>query len=451
MLFRKKKPAAKTAFESLSAHFAPEPLTNITVTERRFPDRVRPDLQKAIERFSKDDGVLKHFFGVKKSYDHSGIRFTEMLIPSDHDPVFSVPPQYEEVDIGHDERVRCLTNGLWLMRVQNTPVALLLEPPSQFSRDGGLRFQFASINNAAGTALATEFFRRLETAVQESVCYRGKILSLEQGDQYSGVWTGISVHRLRAVERDQVVLPKETLDLVERNVIRFIEQRQRLRELGLPTKKGLLFYGPPGTGKTHTIHYLAGSLKGHTTFIMSAEQVGLLSEYMTLARLLQPSILVMEDVDLIARERSQMNSVCEEVLLNKLLNEMDGLRTDADILFLLTTNRPEALEAALASRPGRIDQAIEFPLPDEAGRAKLIKLYASGLHLFDWVVERTAQKTHGVSAAFIKELMRRAAQFMMEREGAEVEMKDVEAALEEMLFTGGTLNRNLLGAGDSGL
>ena len=93
---------------------------------------------------------------------------------------------------------------------------------------------------------------------------------------------------------------------------------------------------------------------------------------MGLARLLQPSMVVIEDVDLIARDRTTMGSPCEEAMLNKLLNEMDGLRPDADILFVLTTNRPGALEAALASRPGRVDQAIEFPLPDEEGRTKLV-------------------------------------------------------------------------------
>ena len=89
----------------------------------------------------------------------------------------------------------------------------------------------------------------------------------------------------------------------------------------MATKKGLLFYGPPGTGKTHTIHFLAKALKGHTMLLISAEQVALLDEYMSLARLLQPSIVVIEDVDLIARDREKMDSPCEEVLLNKLLNE----------------------------------------------------------------------------------------------------------------------------------
>ena len=202
-------------------------------------------------------------------------------------------------------------------------------------------------------------------------------------------------------------------------MIRFVGLRPRLTGLGLATKKGLLFYGPPGTGKTHTIHYLAGALPGHTTLLITAEQVGLLDEYMTLARLLQPSVVVIEDVDLIARDRTTMDSPCEEVLLNKLLNEMDGLRPDAEILFVLTTNRPEALEAALASRPGRVDQAIEFPLPDEEGRTKLVRLYARGMErAARRSCRATVKRTEGVGASFIKELMRRSVQFHLERDGS---------------------------------
>src|SRR5947208_6370418 len=128
---------------------------------------------------------------------------------------------------------------------------------------------------------------------------------------------------------------------------------------------------------------------------------------MNLARLLQPAIFVIEDVDLIARDRTQMGP-CEESLLNGLLNQMEGLKEDADILFILTTNRPEQLESALASRPGRTDQAIEVPLPDDVGRNKLVQLYGRGLPLGDAVVSEAAQRTKGVGAAFIKELMRRA-------------------------------------------
>ncbi len=229
-------------------------------------------------------------------------------------------------------------------------------------------------------------------------------------------------------------------------MIGFVAQRERLKSLGLPAKKGLLFYGPPGTGKTYTIHYLATRLKDHTTLLITAEQVGLLDHYFQLARFLQPSIVVIEDADLIARSRENMNSPCEEVLLNKLLNEMDGLREDSEIIFVLTTNRPDQLESALASRPGRIDQAIEFPLPDEDGRRRLALLYACGLRLRPEVVELIVRRTAGASAALIKELMRRSAQFLLESGREYLESRHIDAALEEMLFDGGSLNAKLLGA-----
>src|SRR5262249_15213993 len=118
-------------------------------------------------------------------------------------------------------------------------------------------------------------------------------------------------------------------------------------------------------------------------------------------------------------------------------------------LFILTTNRPDSLEAALASRPGRIDQAIEFPLPDENGRRSLVRLYACGLPLDDTVVETIVRRTVRASAAFIKELMRRAAQFYVQNgSSGNLQLADVNAALEEMLFTGGSLNAKLLGAAE---
>src|SRR5205085_616671 len=104
-------------------------------------------------------------------------------------------------------------------------------------------------------------------AVQKGTCYRGKILSLEYQEMFSGQACGIRVHKLRLVQRDQVVLPPATLELLDRNVVQFVKQRPRLAKLGLATKKGLLFYGPPGTGKTHTIHYLARHVEGQTTFL----------------------------------------------------------------------------------------------------------------------------------------------------------------------------------------
>lgn len=440
--------SSSTVSALLAQHFKPQPTSSITISERQFPFRVRADLQRSIDQLFGNEVKIIHFCGVRKEYSHEGATLSDCIIDSQHNPTVSIPPEHEELDIGEDEPIRVLKNGLWLLEKSDVPFAVLLAPSGRYGCVTGLQFQIGTPNTPEGTQLAQEFFKHLEASIVKAESYRGKILSLEEAEHsYSGESGGIAVHKLRVVERDQVILPEATLSLLDRNVIQFVKQRERLAQFKQSTKKGLLFFGPPGTGKTHTIHYLARALEGHTTLLISAEQVGLLSEYMTLARLLQPSMVVMEDVDLIARDRKDMNSVCEEVLLNKLLNEMDGLKEDADILFVLTTNRPETLEAALASRPGRIDQAIEFPLPDSDGRRKLVELYAQGVSLDAQCVDEIVSRTDGVSAAFIKELVRRIVQYHIERNGdGSINHGDIDSALDEMLFRGGLLNLKLLGA-----
>ena len=445
---RRLKMAPQTLIADLILnHFHPVAVENITISERRFPFRVRADLQRAVDRLFGSKTTIRHFCGVRQEYSHQDLTLAACVVHSEHHPPVAVPPQYEEIDVGDEEPIRCLKNGIWLLEQGPHRFVVLLGPVALFGQVTGIQFQIGTVNNPEGTRITQEFFRHLEESVLKAESYRGKILSLEQAaHSYSGESAGIQVHKLRTVERDQVVLPQKTLDLLDRNVIEFVRQRPQLSKFRQATKKGLLFYGPPGTGKTHTIHYLAKALPGHTTLLITAEQVGLLAEYMTLARLLQPSIVVIEDVDLVARDRNEMGA-CEEILLNKLLNEMDGLKENADILFILTTNRPEALEHALASRPGRVDQAIEFPLPDAEGRDKLVRLYAPGVELSPEVASEIVKRTDRVSAAFIKELMRRSVQFHLERNGSgRIQLPDVENALEEMLFSGGSLNLKLLGA-----
>src|SRR5262249_5876366 len=142
-----------------------------------------------------------------------------------------------------------------------------------------------------GAGLARRILDRIENHVKTASSYRGRVISLGSTDRYTGRMGPIRVHKLRRVDRDQLVLPARTVELLDRNVIGFVEQRERLKAFGLPAKKGLLFYGPPGTGKTHTIHYLATCLPQHTTLLITAEEVGLLEHYFQLARFLQPSIL----------------------------------------------------------------------------------------------------------------------------------------------------------------
>ena len=429
------------ACDVLDWHFAGVPRSKLVTTVRQFPGHMRADVQAAIDRLFASAIRL---FGINEEQRYETLSISRLLRDGRYAQAIA-PLQYFDVDIGEKSPVKCLDNGLWLCNQDDLRYAVLLSTHREYSRETGIRIEIAVPSGAAGVALVQQCFGELEQAVQAARTYRGKILSFDADGDYRGRARGITVHRLPPVTRDEVILPEQTLRLLDRNVLNFVGTRDRLRQLGQSTRKGILLYGPPGTGKTHTIRYLASHLPGHTTLIITAEQVGLLGAYMNLARLLQPSMVVIEDVDLIARDRGAMGP-CQESLLNKLLNEMDGLKEDADILFVLTTNRPEDLEGALAGRPGRIDQAIEVPLPDEIGRTKLVRLYGKELPLGNATVTEAARRSEGTSCAFIKELMRRLAQASLARDGGNsVTSADIDEALDDMLFSGGHLNARLLG------
>ena len=119
----------------------------------------------------------------------------------------------------------------------------------------------------------------------------------------------------------------------------------------------------------------------------------------------QPALVVLEDCDLIAEDRSF--GPMAKPLLFEVLDALDGIDADADVAFLLTTNRVEHLERALSQRPGRVDLAAEIPLPDERGRRALIRLYAGALFSDD-AVDDVARGSEGTTASFAKELVRRA-------------------------------------------
>ena len=154
-------------------------------------------------------------------------------------------------------------------------------------------------------------------------------------------------------------------------------------------------------------------------------------------------------MDLVAQERTYGPFGSSPVLF-ELMNEMDGLGDDADIAFVLTTNRPDALEPALAARPGRVDLAVELPLPDDDARRQLLQLYGRGLDLELKDPESVVRRTGGVTASFVKELLRRAALAAAEGGRTAVTDEDVGLVLDELLSETSALTRVLLGAAPPG-
>ncbi len=440
-------PTTKFRFthELLDWHFGEVYPDTIVKTSRNYPGRVRADLQIAVENLFDANSI--RVVGIKQDHGHEQLELMA-LWTSGRSAKAIAPISFEEIDIGEAEPKRCQTNGLWLLKQEGTCFAVVLSRELDYQGGFKILLEIAGSQGETIASVSRDIFDAIETQLRKAHSYRGKVLSLEQSPHYGGASTGITVHQMESVQRNQVILPEKTLDALDRTIIRFCESRNSIRKLGLQTKRGVMFYGQPGTGKTHTIRYLASQLEGHTTFLITAEQVALLPEYFALARLMQPVIFVIEDADLLAKSREYMGSTGQEVLLNQLLNEMDGLKEEADILFVLTSNKPEILEEALIARPGRVDQAIEFPKPDDNCRRRLIELYGGRLSISDEFVEDVINRTSDVSASFIKELMRRLAQYSIERgANGKIAKEDIELALEEMLFSGSLLNKAVLGAG----
>jgi ATP-dependent 26S proteasome regulatory subunit len=240
----------------------------------------------------------------------------------------------------------------------------------------------------------------------------------------------------------EIVLPAGALERVERHVAGTARRREVLRAAGQHLKRGLLLYGPPGTGKTHTVRYLISRMPDVTVVVLAGNALAFVKDATDLAHALQPAVVVMEDVDLIAEHREM--HLGPQPLLFTLLDAMDGLTSEADVAFVLTTNRADLLEAALAQRPGRVDLAVQVPLPDGDARRRLVRLYARDLPFSDEVLQEAADRTEGATASFFKELFRRAVLFAAE---AEVAVGDdaLRSAVTEMLDDREGMTRTLLG------
>jgi ATP-dependent 26S proteasome regulatory subunit len=189
--------------------------------------------------------------------------------------------------------------------------------------------------------------------------------------------------------------------------------------------------------------HLCNRLEGRTVLILAGPALNALGQASTLARELAPSMIVIEDVDLIGMDRSLPGGE-HNPLLYQLLNEMDGIGDDIDVIFVLTTNRLDLLEPALTARPGRVDRAVEIGLPDSGALRRLFELYLpDAAAVSPSVLDAAIERTNGAAAAFIKELARRCVlDSLVHRSTLD---ESLPRALDEMLYHAPPILRRSLG------
>ncbi len=348
----------------------------------------------------------------------------------------------------------CVSNGIYLVHDGDVPLAIMLQPSDRGPLHAEVLLHVVGADIRRIEAVLADI-RRLAA---ECSVFRGQVVSLEpEVFGPARLARVISFLPRPAVDRSQIVLPDGLLEEIERQVIGIGRHSGRLLASGQHLRRGILLHGAPGTGKTHTVSYLLSQLPDVTVIAISGRALTLIAQACSMARALQPAVIVVEDVDLIAEERT-MGRPGEHPLLFQLLNEMEGLNSADNVTFLLTSNRAELLEPALAARPGRVDLAAELPLPDAAARRQLIGLYQGNLVLDVSSLDTVIKRTDGVTAPFLKELLRRAALLAAEADdrgdsldGADdapirVTDEHLTAALDELLDSRGQLTRVLLGA-----
>ncbi|MDO9377562.1 MAG: ATP-binding protein [Nocardioidaceae bacterium] len=361
------------------------------------------------------------------------------ILQGEAGPLEPGPVAYANMPIGPGEERQVVSWGLHLFVFDGRPVAVL-----QRAADEEYGHDSASIEVLTPDAyLAGALLQQVRRMMVEHSVLRGQVMSFSR-DEYESTLGGITFHHRPDVGADDVVLPDGTMDRLVRHVVDLGERRERMLAAGQHLKRGILLYGPPGTGKTLTVRHLLARTPGTTAVLLSGSSLGLVREATKIARAMQPGIVVLEDCDLIAEDR-EMSSGADSMLF-EMLDAMDGLGGDADVTFLLTTNRADLLEEALVQRPGRVDLALEVPLPDLPARRRLFALYARGLPISETAIADAAARAEGVTASFAKELVRRAV-LTAALDDRDVADADLTSALDGLLSEGEALTRSLLGSG----
>ena len=241
-----------------------------------------------------------------------------------------------------------------------------------------------------------------------------------------------------SVTFDDVAGIKDVKEELE-EIIDFLREPQKYRDLDIRLPKGVLLVGPPGVGKTLIskavageadvpFFYQSGASFVHIYVGMGAKRV---SELFKKAKQMAPSIIFIDEIDAVGKSRGEFRNDEREATLNQLLTEMDGFEDSSGVIVIGATNKIDVLDEALL-RAGRFDRRIHISLPDLEDRAKTLELYLA--HKPNQVdIEQVARMTVGFNSAALDTLTNEAAIFAMREGRTAVETSDFEAVKEKVI------------------
>ena len=226
-------------------------------------------------------------------------------------------------------------------------------------------------------------------------------------------------------------------------IVEYLHDPSKYREIGASMPKGVLLVGPPGTGKTMLAKAVAGesnvpffSMSG-SEFVemfvgMGASKVRALFKQ---AKEKDPCIVFIDEIDAIGQKRDGrvMGNDEREQTLNQLLTEMDGFEENNGVILLAATNRPESLDPALL-RPGRFDRRVPVELPDLKGREDILKVHAKKVRMDKHVdYQKIARMASGASGAELANIVNEAALRAVRDNRHHVTQEDLEESIEVVI------------------
>ena len=227
-------------------------------------------------------------------------------------------------------------------------------------------------------------------------------------------------------------------------LVDFLHNPGKYKDIGANMPKGALLVGPPGTGKTLLARAVAGEAKVPFFSISGSEFVEMfvgmgaarVRDLFKQAQEKAPCIVFIDEIDAIGKRRDngQFGGNDErEQTLNQLLSEMDGFDGSKGVVILAATNRPESLDKALL-RPGRFDRRIPVELPDLKGREAILKVHARNVHMADNIDYGTlARATAGASGAELASIINEGALRAVKMHRNVVEQEDLEESIETVI------------------
>lgn len=226
-------------------------------------------------------------------------------------------------------------------------------------------------------------------------------------------------------------------------IVEYLHNPQKYREIGAKMPKGILLVGPPGTGKTMLAKAVAGE-SNVPFFSMSGSEfvemfVGMgaskVRDLFKQAKEKAPCIVFIDEIDAVGTKRSGnvMGNDEREQTLNQLLTEMDGFEDNTGVIILAATNRPESLDPAL-TRPGRFDRRIPVELPDLKGREEILKVHAKKIKLDPGIdFNKIARMASGASGAELANIVNEAALRAVRDHRPRAAQSDLEESIEVVI------------------